>query len=100
MADILQAMGIAGAILLGVVALIILMSFATVKRGEVSMAGEPDAKGWWNYGVSRSGEAGVVARPVTAADISVMQILLVGTGLFVLAVVFLFLVSVAGHFFL
>jgi hypothetical protein len=96
MADILQSMGIAGAILLGVVGLVVLMSFAAVKRGEMTMHGEHDVKAWWNAGLSKSGHS-VAAAPMTSADISVMQILLVGTGMFVVAVLLLFLVSVVGH---
>ena len=96
MADILQSMGIAGVILLGVVGLVILMSYAAVKRGEMAMHGEHDVKAWWNAGPSKSSGA-VATAPMTSADISVMQILLVGTAMFVVAVLFLFIVSVLGH---
>jgi len=37
MADVLNAMGIAGAILLGVLVLIVVITVATVKRGETAM---------------------------------------------------------------
>ena len=96
MADILRAMSMAGAILLLVVAFIAVISIAAVRRGEMEMNGAHDAKGWWNTGVS-TGPSGAAARPMTSADISVLQILGVGTGLFVLAVLLLFLVSVVQH---
>ena len=38
-ADLLSALGIAGAILLGVVVFIVVISIAMVKRGETSMHG-------------------------------------------------------------
>ena len=39
MADVLRSMGLAGAILLGVVALIVVITAVVVKRGEASMRG-------------------------------------------------------------
>ena len=97
MADILRAMSIAGGILLVVVGFISVIIFAAVRRGEMAMQGVNDAKAWWNSGGSAGASGGVVARPMTSADISVLQILGVGTGLFVLAVLLLFLVSVVQH---
>jgi hypothetical protein len=39
MADVLRSMGMAGAILLAVVVLIVIVTMAAVKRGEASMRG-------------------------------------------------------------
>ena len=97
MADVLRAMGMAGAILLLVVGFIVVITMAAVRRGEMEMKGVHDAKGWWNTGVSTGASGTAAARPMTSADISVLQILGVGTGLFVLAVLLLFLVSVIQH---
>ena len=98
MADILRAMSIAGGLLMLVVGLVVVISIAAVRRGENAMHGIHDVKAWWNTGLSASTSAGTVAaKPMTSADISVLQILGVGTALFVLAVLFLFAVSVIGH---
>lgn len=42
MPDVLRAMSISGGILLGVVVLVVIVSYVTVRRGEVAMA--EDAK--------------------------------------------------------
>ena len=97
MADILRAMSIAGGVLILVVGLVVVISIAAVKRGENAMHGIHDVKAWWNTGLSASSAGTVAAKPMTSADISVLQILGVGTALFVLAVLFLFAVSVIGH---
>ena len=55
MADVLQAMGIAGAILLPVVLLILIASITAVKRGEASMG----------HGAAHHAEA-VAAAPAVA----------------------------------
>jgi hypothetical protein len=97
MADVLQAMSISGGILLLVVGLILVLSIAAVKRGETAMHGVYDTKAWWNTGVSVSAAGAAASKPMTSADISVLQILGVGTALFVVAVLLLFAVSVVGH---
>ena len=97
MADILQAMGIAGGFLMVVVVLLVVVSIAAVKRGEIAMHGVHDTKAWWNTGLSAASSGAAAAKPMTSADISVLQILGVGTALFVAAVLFLFGVSILGH---
>jgi len=99
MADVLQAMSIAGAILLLVVGLILVVSIAAVKRGEAAMLGDTSTKAWWNTGMAIPAvDAGAVAvKGAPAEEISVMQILAFGTGIFVLAVLLLFAISVLQH---
>ena len=97
MADILRAMTISGGILFVVVGLVIVMSIAAVKRGEASMHGNLDVKAWWNTGLASSSARGAGSIPAAPAEISVLQILGVGTAIFVLAVLALFAVSVIQH---
>jgi hypothetical protein len=43
--DLMRALGISGSILIGVVIVIIILSFVTVRRGEVEMTREPKGRG-------------------------------------------------------
>ena len=97
MADILHAMSISGGILLLVGGLILLFTIAAVRRGETAMHGVHDTKAWWNTGTGVAAVGAVPAKPMTSADISVLQILGVGTAVFVVAVLLLFGLSVVEH---
>ena len=106
MIDVLKAMSTSGAILLPIVVLIVIVSIATVKRGETAMGGG-------HHGLSTDGHAAIhavgaaaAAAPATARktavakpveEISVMQVLLFGIVMFTAVMVLLLLVSVIQH---
>ena len=98
MAEALRAMSMAGGILLLVVGLILVLSFAAVNRGEVTMNGDPTRKAWWNTGLAAATAEGAAAiKAAPAEEINVMLILGMGTAIFVLAVALLFGISVLQH---
>jgi hypothetical protein len=101
MNDVLRALSISASILFLVVVLIVVISMVAVKRGEASQ-GETD------HGVQEATSVPKETAPVsttkttkalvpTSDEISVMQILLLGTGLFVLTVLFLVALSLIQH---
>ena len=104
MSELLHGMGIASGILIPVVVLIIVCSMAAVKRGEAAMRGEvygisPELR---SYVPGVAGTATVAAKEKPAAvviteDPTVMEIVLLGVGLFVLTVLVLMGVSFISH---
>jgi hypothetical protein len=102
--DLLRALSISGGILLVVVIGIIIVSIVAVNRGAAEMAALHDAEVAESPAVKAATPAGaaVAAKPAKAAgpeteEISVIQILIFGTGLFVLTVVLLLGVSLIQH---
>jgi hypothetical protein len=106
MSDILQALAISGGILLSVVVLIIIVSIIAVNRGAAAMGHatephhplEPTA----HHEVAGAATAAAPAKAAKAAapaadEINVLQILGLGTALFVLAVLGLFALSLIEH---
>jgi hypothetical protein len=99
MNDALRALAISAGILSPVVVLIIIVSIAAVRRGEAGpLVLEPVPSG---VPVTQ-GAAAAAAKPAKAAvpeveEVSVLEILLYGTGLFVLAVLALFVLSLISH---
>jgi hypothetical protein len=104
MSDILFAFGVSAGILLSVVVLIIIVSIVAVNRGAQAMAAEsgldhaPDAAHATT--VTAAGAAAKPAKAPAAAagnEISVLQILGFGAGIFVVAVLALFALSLIEH---
>jgi len=106
MSDILQALAISGGILLSAVVLIIIVSIIAVNRGAAAMGHatephhplEPTA----HHEVAGAATAAAPAKAAKAAapaadEINVLQILGLGTALFVLAVLGLFALSLIEH---
>jgi len=106
MSDILQALAISGGILLSVVVFIIIVSIVAVNRGAAAMGHatephhplEPTA----HHEVAGAATAAAPAKAAKAAapaadEINVLQILGLGTALFVLAVLGLFALSLIEH---
>jgi len=106
MNDVVRALAISAGILLPVVALIIVVSIFTVRRGEASVResehGIPDTP---VLAIATAGAgaapAKAVAKPGAAPveEINVMQILLFGIGLFTVTVVLLLALSLIQHMF-
>ena len=102
MSDILHALLISGGILLIVVILITIVSIVTVNRGAAEMAGGGHEHATEAVAPKESSPvaAKAAAKPgaVPAADeINVLQILGLGTALFVLAILGLFALSLIEH---
>jgi hypothetical protein len=104
MAEVLRAIGIAAGILFPVVILVIVVSRATVLRGEDSMRGHDHPLHAGHTGdlvaAGPAGTAAATAKVVAAGpveDPSVIDLLILGTILFTLAVAGLFLVSLLAH---
>jgi hypothetical protein len=101
MSDILFAFGISAAVLLSVVVLIIIVSIVAVNRGAQEMAASEH--GHTSAAVEvKDAAAAPAAKPGKAAApvvdvISVPQILGLGLGLFVVAVLALFALSLIEH---
>jgi hypothetical protein len=100
MNDVLRALGISAGILFLVVVLIVVLTMVAVKRGEAegetehgSPAGAPPVP---KEAVPVAAAKTAKAAPETD-EISVMQILLLGTGLFILTVLFLVALSLIQH---
>jgi hypothetical protein len=100
MPDIVRALAISGGLLLLVVILIVIVSMVTVNRGAAEMghaehAHETEAA-HKEPAAAPAAKAGKPAAPQTD-QINVLQILAFGTGLFVLAVLGLFALSLIEH---
>jgi hypothetical protein len=100
MSDILRAFGISAGMLLLVVVLIVVISFVAVNRGAQEMAGSEH--GHAAETPAKEAAVPVAAKPGKAAaaaadEISVPMILIFGTGLFVVAVLALFALSLIEH---
>ena len=101
MNDVVRALGIAAGILFLVVILIVVITIAVVKRGEgreVETAHElPDDS--LKVKEAAAPPQAKAAKPSAPAgeEISVMNILLFGTGLFVLTIVVLLVLSLIQH---
>lgn len=102
MNDTVRALGIAAGILFPILVLIVTISIAVVRRGE---GGEPETAHAAPDDSLRVKDTAVAAAPVKAGkpaapeteEISVINILLFGTGLFVLAIVLLLALSLIEH---
>src|SRR5437016_5813184 len=103
MPDIVHALGISAGILLMVVVLTVIVSMLAVNRGAAEMeSGHGQSAAEVPVVKESSGAAAVaapakVAKPAPAEEVSVIQILLFGTGLFVLTVIVLIAVSLIEH---
>jgi hypothetical protein len=101
MPDIVRALGISAGLLLLVVVLIVIVSMVAVNRGAAEM--EPEHHPVAEVPVAtKEGAAAVPAKAAkpaaaAAAEVSVIQILLFGTGLFVLTVILLVALSLIEH---
>jgi hypothetical protein len=105
--EALRGMGIAAGILLPVVVLIVIVSMATVRRGEAMMRGEVHGHSPDLVPAYVPAAAGTAAAPATKAakpgkvvatdEISVIEILGFGTLLFVITVLLLLGVSILRH---
>ena len=101
MSDVIRALGISAGILLLVVVFIVLISIAVVNRGEVGEAEAGREVPETPVHVKETA-ASPVAKPAKAAppakeEISVPEILLYGTGLFVLSILALLALSLIQH---
>jgi hypothetical protein len=108
MADIVRALAISGGLLLLVVILIVFISIAAVNRGAAAMghAEHPEETAAVAHKEAATTPAAktaaskpAAAKPAAPAkdEINVLQILAFGTGLFVLAVLGLFALSLIEH---
>lgn len=102
MPDVVRALGISAGILLLVVVVIVLISIVAVNRGAAEMEPEHHHVAEVPVAASKEGAAAVPAKagkPAAAAveEVSVIQILLFGTGLFVLTVILLVALSLIEH---
>jgi hypothetical protein len=101
MPDIVRALAISGGLLFLVVILIVIVSIVAVNRGAAEMgqtehAHETEAA---HKETAAAPAAKAAAKPAAPAkdEINVLQILAFGTGLFVLAVLGLFALSLIQH---
>src|SRR5690349_12034860 len=101
MNDVLRALGIAAGILFPVVFLIVLVSIAAVRRGEFNVAGGahgiPDDAVLIKEAAAAAPVKGAKPAVAAADEINVAQILIFGTGLFVLMIVVLLALSLIEH---
>jgi 4-hydroxybenzoate polyprenyltransferase len=102
MSDVLRALGISAGILILVVVFIVLVSFAVVTRGEVGEADASREVPQSPVHVKETTTASPGAKPVkgttrASEEISVPEILLYGTGLFVLSILALLALSLIQH---
>ena len=104
MSDILRAMATSAAILFPIVVLIIIVGRAAVLRGEAAAHGDPHEASVQHapHGVVADAKTATAALKAPAAaavseNVSVLEILVFGTVLFVLAVVVLFGISIVNH---
>jgi hypothetical protein len=106
MSDILQALAISGGILLSVVVLSIIVSIVAVNRGAAAMGLATDPhhplEPTTHHEAAGTAAAAAPAKAAKAAtpaadEINVLQILGLGTALFVLAVLGLFALSLIEH---
>ena len=105
MTEILKAMATSASILFPIVVLVVVASIVTVRRGEVSMGGahghgHGPAHAHAGVAVDGSGAAAVPAKKpatVVVENPGVLEILGIGTAIFVVAILILFLASVVAH---
>ena len=106
MSEALRGMGIAAGILFPVVVLIVIVSMAAVKRGEIEMRGGAHGSTHELVPAYIPGTAGTATAPaakavkpvtITTEEISVIEILGFGTLLFVLSVLLLLVISIVRH---
>src|ERR1051326_7063759 len=100
--DILKAMATSAAILFPIVVLVVIVSIAAVRRGEIAMGGGTHAHAHAGVMVETAGAAAApVAAKKTVAVVSetpsVLEILGLGTAIFVVAVLILLGISIAAH---
>jgi hypothetical protein len=104
--EVLRGMGIAAGILFPVVVLIVIVSMAAVKRGEIEMRGGTHGSTHELIPAYIPGTAGTATAPAAKAvkpvtvkteEISVIEILGFGTLLFVLSVLLLLGISILRH---
>jgi hypothetical protein len=94
--EILKAMATSATILLPIVILVIIVSIATVKRGEISMGVGVHA----HPGAEAAGVVAAAAKksaPVVLVNPGVLEILGLGTAIFVVAVLILLGISIVSH---
>jgi hypothetical protein len=102
MNDLLHALSLSAGILLSVVVLIIIVSMAAVKRGEVNMKGGHDGADE-SHGIIKEAAAAPAAKGGAKAaapavdEISVPLILVLGLALFTLTIVALLGLSLLQH---
>src|SRR5438876_12085976 len=104
MPDVLRALSISGGLLFLVVILIVIISIVTIKRAEAEVASEHGATEHLHVAAATASGGAVaaavkVAKPGVAVgdEISVINILLIGFGLFVVTVLLLLGVSLIEH---
>ena len=104
MTEILKAMATSAAILFPVVILVVIVSIATVKRGEISMGGDAHAHAHGHAGIavdaSGAGAAAAAAKKPAAVVVEnpgVLEILGLGTAIFVVAILILLAASIVAH---
>jgi hypothetical protein len=100
MNDVLRALGISAGILLLVVVVIVVLTMVAVRRGEASHGETEHALPGPSAVAKETASATTKPTKATVAEsdeISVIQILLLGTGLFVLTVLFLVALSLIQH---
>jgi len=100
MSDVLRALGISAGILITIVVFIVFITIAVVRRGELGdVAASHDIPGSPIHVKETSAAPAAKAAKATPAseDISVIDILLFGTGLFVLSILALLALSLIQH---
>jgi hypothetical protein len=101
MSDVLRALGISAGILITVVVFIVIVSMAVVRRGELGdvVAGHEIPVGPVHLKETAAAAAAKPAKATAPAreEISVIEILLFGTGLFVLSILALLALSLIQH---
>jgi hypothetical protein len=103
MGDLVRALGISAGILIPVVIFIVLISIAVVRRGETGEADAghdvPGSLVHANATAAAAAPAPKAAKPSgpVSQEVSVAEILLFGTGLFVLSILALLALSLIQH---
>jgi|SRR6516164_9065073 hypothetical protein len=101
MPDVVRALGISAGLLLLVVVLFVIVSIVVVNRGAAEMAPEQHHAAEVPAATKESAAAAPAkaVKPAAPAveEVSVIQILLFGTGLFVLTVIALVALSLIQH---
>jgi len=101
MSDVLRGLAISAGILIPVVVFIVLISMAVVRRGEVGDVVDghniPDSPIHVKETPAAPAAKAAKATAPASEDISVIDILLFGTGLFVLSILALLALSLIQH---
>jgi hypothetical protein len=104
MSDVLRGLAISAGILIPVVVFIVLISMAVVRRGEGGEVGDvvdghniPDSPIHVKESAAAPAAKAAKATAPASEDISVIDILLFGTGLFVLSILALLALSLIQH---